>query len=497
MTDEQPTKVVETHSATLYFVGDRVYKAKKPVDLGFLDFRSREARERVCHDEVALNRRLAPDVYLGVADVRGPDGTWCEHLVVMRRLPEDRRLSTLLLRARPLEVELRRLAALLADFHERCEIPADAAGLGSAATARALWLDGVRVLREQGHGVVDAALADEIERLAARYLDGRADLLADRAAAGHVRDGHGDLLADDVFCLDDGPRVLDCLEFDRRLRVNDVLADVAFLAMDLERLGDPVAARTFLDAYAAVTGDRWPDSLEHHYVAYRALVRAKVSCVRAGQPGGEQAAGDARALAELARRHLLAGRVRLVLVGGLPGSGKSTAADRLAAATGWTLLSSDHVRKTLHGLMPTDAAPAGYRTGLYDAAATERTYAALFAQARETLARGVSVVVDASFTDPAHRSAAARLAEDAVADVVALELSAPPKVADRRLAARADAGSSASDATPEIRALMARTAPPWSGAVRISTEGPATETLAAVLEAVGVRQPPLYWTRVQ
>ena len=145
--------------------------------------------------------------------------------------------------------------------------------------------------------------------------------------AGRARDGHGDLLADDIFLLDDGPRVLDCLEFDDALRLDDVLADVAFLAMDLERLGRPDLAERFLAAYRAASGDTWPSSLAHHHIAYRAQVRAKVSAIRAEQ-GVPDSADKAQALLRLALAHLEAGRVRLVLVGGLPGTGKSTARSR-------------------------------------------------------------------------------------------------------------------------------------------------------------------------
>ena len=166
-------------------------------------------------------------------------------------------------------------------------------------------------------GDIDAA-----QRLTDRFLAGRAELLSARMSAGRIVDGHGDLLADDIFCLDDGPRILDCLEFDDRLRWLDGLDDAAFLAMDLERLGEPALAEQFTRWYLEFSGDPAPTALRHHYVAYRAFVRAKVACIQAGQ-GEPHAAAQARQLTAMTLRHLRAGAVTLVLIGGLPATGKS------------------------------------------------------------------------------------------------------------------------------------------------------------------------------
>ena len=172
-------------------------------------------------------------------------------------------------------------------------------------------------------------------------------------------DGHGDLIADDIFCLDDGPRILDCLDFDDRLRWLDGLDDAAFLGMDLERLGGPALAEEFMAAYADYSGDPAPASLPHHYVAYRAFVRLKIACLRAAQ--GDPAAGfEARQLAEVALRHLRAGAVTLVLAGGLPGTGKSALAGAVAGRLGFTVLNSDRIRKELAGLPAEASARAPY-----------------------------------------------------------------------------------------------------------------------------------------
>ena len=196
----------------------------------------------------------------------------------------------------------------------------------------ALWrrwednIEQIRPLRGEMLGVSDVG---EVQRLAGRFLAGRAPLFDARVRGGRVLDGHGDLLAEDIFCLPDGPRILDCLEFDDRLRWVDGLDDAAFLAMDLERLGAGELADRSTGWYLEYSGDCAPVSLRHHYTAYRAFVRAKVSCLRCSQ-GDPAAGGEARQLAALALRHLHAGAVTLVLIGGLPGTGKSALAGVLA-----------------------------------------------------------------------------------------------------------------------------------------------------------------------
>jgi hypothetical protein len=467
-----PAAVAETHSAVVMFVGDLAYKLKKPVDLGFLDFRTRERREAVCHREVELNRRLAPDVYLGVADVVGPDGRPCDHLVVMRRMPDDRRLSALVRQAGPgdraLDDHLWHLAHLLAAFHAGADRSdaADRAASRDALAAR--WATNTADLVTRD--CVPRAQVEDVDRRAQEYLRGRRPLLARRIAEGRACDGHGDLLADDIFCLDDGPRVLDCIEFDTGLRLDDALADVCFLAMDLERLGRPDLADRFLAAYREHADDAWPASLAHHHVAYRAQVRAKVAAIRAGQGDGASA-GEARRLLDLAQRHLVDGTVRLVLVGGLPGTGKSTVAAGLGEALAATVLGSDEIRKEQAGLRPDQPTPAPFGQGLYRPEATAATYAELLRRAGVALAHGETVVADATWGDDGRRAAARDLAAAAHAELVELRCAAPEAVAAERIRARLGAGGGASDATPEVATALAAAEAPWPSARPIDTGG--------------------------
>ncbi len=457
--------VAETHSAVVFFAGDRAYKLKKPVDLGFLDFTSQRAREVACRRETELNRRFAPGVYLGVAEIRGPDGRVCDHLVVMRRMPAGRRLSALVKARAPVDGALRQVARALAAWHAAAPRSPQIAGQGSREALRARWQANIGQSRDScGHLLEEAGL-EEIERLAGRFTAGRAPLFDERIRAGRVVDGHGDLLADDIFCLDDGVRILDCLEFDDRLRWLDGLDDASFLAMDLERLGAPDLASRFTSWYAEYSGDPAPASLRHHYVAYRAFVRAKVACLRA-RAGDGQAAVEAWQLAGMTLDHLRAGAVTLVLIGGLPGTGKTTLAGALADRLGFTVLSSDRIRKELAGIPAEQNCAATWGTGIYTAARTERVHSEMLGRAGRLLALGESVIADASFTSPAQRDAAAVTAAAAHADLVQLRCTAPTEVARQRLDARTEG---ISDADADIARRLAAVEAPWPEAVMIDT----------------------------
>lgn len=469
MSDSRSAMVAETHIATVFFTGDRAYKLKKPVRNGFLDFTTREARERACRREVELNSRFSPDVYLGVYEVRDERGRVCDHLVAMRRMDPERRLSALVRMGEPVDDQLREVARRLAAWHAGAPRGAEISQEGGLHALRRRWTDNLAETAE--YRLPEAA---EIERLALRFLDGRGPLFARRVAEDRIVDGHGDLIADDVFCLPDGPRILDCLEFDDRLRYVDGLDDAAFLAMDLERLRAPAPARAFLDRYAEFSGDPAPASLRHHYIAYRAFVRAKVSCL-SDRPAA------AREYAELALRHLRAGSVALVLVGGLPGTGKSTLAGALGDRLGWSVLSSDRTRKELAGLSPEQSARAAYGQGLYGSRATKETYAELLRRAERLLGMGESVILDASWTDEVFRDEAAAVAGRAHADLVALECRAPAEVAAARLLARKGGPS---DADPAIAEAMAAEAAPWPGAVAVDTFEPVEVCVEEALRAV-------------
>jgi aminoglycoside phosphotransferase family enzyme/predicted kinase len=426
--------VRETHCGVVVLLGRRAYKVKKPVALGFLDFTDRAARLRVCEREVDLNRRLAPDVYLGVGGIRDPDGV-VEPTVVMRRMPEDARLSGLLARGDDVTHHVDLIARVLASFHSTAPRGPhiDVQGTAGAITAR--WDASFDQTRPYAGTMLPAELLAEIEDRVHRFLAGRDELFDDRIRRGAVVDGHGDLTLDDIFCLPDGPRLLDCLEFDDDLRHLDRLDDIAFLAMGLEDAGAPALARRLVETWADLLGDPAPPALLHHFIAYRAFVRAKVACLGGAQldrPAQERVTG----YAELALSHLRTGAVTLVLVGGPPGVGKSTLAGHVAQRLGMVVLSSDRLRKEGTGRDPTSGAAAPYGEGIYTAARTRATYDELVRRAAMLLRRGESVVLDASWTDGSHRRLAEAVAADTHADLVALRCELDRTTAAERLRTR-------------------------------------------------------------
>jgi aminoglycoside phosphotransferase family enzyme/adenylate kinase family enzyme len=472
--------LAETHISTVFFAGDRAFKLLKAVRTGFLDHSTPALRGRAARREVELNRRVAPDVYLGVSELL-EDGIVADHLIVMRRLPAARRLSVLVHGAERDEA-VRQVARAVAIVHAALPPDVRAGQLATRDAVRALWHHNFEEMSSYAGRILDAATFEEIRRLVDAYLAGRDRLFAQRIAAGFARDGHGDLLADDIFCLPDGPRILDCLAFDDDLRLGDILLDVAFLVMDLERLANPQVSAQFLRWYQQFSNERHPGSLTHHYVAYRALVRSKVMCLRAEQK--PEAIDDARALLDLCLHHLRAARVRLVLVGGAPGTGKSTTARGLAEVTGFALLSSDEARKDLAGIAHDQHAFAALGEGIYAASMSARVYDALLDRAGELLALSESVIVDASWTSADHRVMARRVARGANADIVELRCVLEPEEAARRIEARLAAGRDPSDATSAIARQLAEAADSWPESLPLDTARAPSEVLAHARAAV-------------
>jgi aminoglycoside phosphotransferase family enzyme/predicted kinase len=473
-----PAAAVETHISVLFFVGDRAYKLKKPVRFDFLDFSTRAQREAMCHREVELNRRLAPDVYLGVIDVLGVDGATCDHLVVMRRMPDARRLSTLVVQQREEVTErLREVAKVLAAFHEHADRNAAIDAVGTPEAVARRWDENFAEMERFVGPVFDPTAFERARGQSTRFIAGRAPLFAGRIADGRLCDGHGDLQAGDVFCLDDGPRILDCIEFDDDLRYGDVLDDVAFLAMDLERLGAPGPARRFVSFYEEMSGHVLPATLLHLAIAYRAQVRAKVAALRWSQedpdtPEAVAVRDEARQLFDLCLAHLEHTLVRLYLVGGLPGTGKTTLARGLGERLDLTVLRSDEERKEIAGLSPTTPAASELNEGIYGADFTGQVYRELLAKAGALLGRGESVVLDASWTRHEHRLDARTLAAATSAEIVELRCALDPDVAAARIERRLARGGDASDATPAIALAMAAGADGWPEATTIATDDP-------------------------
>ncbi len=475
----------ETHVSVLLFAGTRVYKFCKPVKLDFLDYSTVALRTEALRTELACNRRFAPDVYLDVVQILGTDSTDStvgEPALVMRRMPEDRRFARLLGTSEA-GAWTRALARQIAVFHAAAPRPPAAASAATRAAVAANWEKNHETLLRHAGTVLEEAAVHAVEDRFRRYLAGREPLFNARIAAGWAIDGHGDLLCEDIFCLPDGPRVLDCLAFSDALRYGDALADAAFLAMDIERLGEASLARDFLRWYAEYAGEAHPASLAHHYTAYRAQVRCKVACLRWSQ-GDTTAATEAVDHLRRCGAHLDEGRVRLVLVGGSPGTGKTTVANGMGDRLGWTVLSSDSVRKELAGMAPTERAVAAVDRGIYDTGSTTATYDELLRRARLLLGLGEHLILDASWTDEAQRAKARTLAGDLSAELIEIRLDTDERRARERIEARLAQGGGASDATPSVADALRRRATPWPQAQVLVTDGPPERTINSACRLV-------------
>lgn len=471
-------ELAQTHVSYVFLAGDRAYKTKKPVDFGFINQLSPEARDRNCRNEVRLNRRLAPSVYLGVAPVlRHTDGRYhvgsidqppldpgegevVERAVVMRRLPEERTLHALLASGTEPANIVPRLVRRLIAFHEAAEVvPNDPAFAGAAGEA-AWWA------REHGEaaGFVGSTWRrtdyDRTVSFIEQTLRAQADLFDERLAAGRVVEGHGDLHTKHIYVLGDGDGaaalpIVDCIEFNDwfHFRYLDVGYEVAFLAMDLEANGRPELGDEFAGRYIAAACDETLGVLQPLHRAFRAFVRGKVESIGARAPEVPAAERD-RLRLSAERYFALAATYAdrratpvIVVLAGLPATGKSTVAGTLAARTGAAYLSSDAVRKQLAGRHPRERATAEDHEGLYSEEMTARTYAELRRRAAAHLAAGRPVVLDAMHGRASERAAAAELAAAHGVPLVIAELRLSDEEARRRLEGREADPLRTSDAT--------------------------------------------------
>jgi aminoglycoside phosphotransferase family enzyme/predicted kinase len=452
--------VLETHISTLFFTPDRVYKLLKPLRTGFLDHSTSARRLAAAHAELVLNRRLTPDVYLGEADVH-EGAELVDRMIVMRRLPDERRLS-MLIDADDFGSHLDALARAVAAFHARQPPVFENVPLATAEGLAGFWISSCNDMRPMVGAVLEATAFEEVSQLATRYLEHHGPLFDDRRRSGFVRDGHGDLIAEDIFMLPDGPRILDCLAFDDSYRISDVLADIAFLVMDIERLAGRAPAQRLLRSYCTYSNEHHPSSLAHHYVAYRAHVRAKVATLRWSQ-GDSAAAEFARMHHAQALDHLRRARPTVLLLGGGPGTGKTTLSGKLAESLGWLTIDSDTLRKDLQRVDHDDHAVASH-PDLYSTTATETTYRELLRHGAQVLRAGESVILDATWARRDHRNLAAAMAHQEGARLIEIECVVDHDIARQRILQRQDARVDASDATPDLVGLARD---PWPSATCI------------------------------
>jgi len=447
----------ETHTSWVFLAGELAYKVKKPVRFPFLDYGTAERRREMCREEVRLNRRLAPRIYLRARGIARTDGRYAlveqddpaavEYAVEMRRVEEDRSLAALADAGRIERRHAIAVADLLAGFHAAARVAApERTGADALATP---ITDNVAELADAGDGVLDPRALDAAREFTHRFVAARRPRLEERGRDGLVRDCHGDLRAEHVIVPEaDDVYVYDCVEFNPALREIDVGADLAFLVMDLARLDAAGMAAALVARYRDAGGDPGDDALVAFYACYRAWVRSKVACLRAGELSPEHAErtaqqDQARGLFRLGRRFAWRARCPLaIVVSGVAGSGKTTLARELAELGGLEHISSDVTRKRLAGLSPTDRASDEHYTPEF----TLRTYAAMGAETRRVLDRGDGAIVDATFHRRDARAAFLGALGERAEPVVFVRCDAPREVLLGRVRSREADDERTSDA---------------------------------------------------
>jgi len=459
----EDVRLVQTHISWIFLAGEFVYKIKKPVDFGFLNFSTLDRRLFYCHEEVRLNSRLCPEIYLGVVPLREApggvsftgSGTVVDHAVKMKRLPEERMADRLLASGRLTGSDVAVIAARIAEFHGSAERGGEIDAYGNVEAIARNWEENFHQAEAFAGITFSRSDLRLIRRWVDRFMKENAGLFADRVAGGFIRACDGDIHLENI-CLTDKVCIFDCIEFNNRFRYTDTAADIAFLLMDLEFYGRRDLADLCLAEYLKASADDGMLPLIRFYVIYRAFVRGKVESFRLRDPAipAEERSGAgerAKRYFRLARGYILRENLgpALLSLGGLSGSGKSTIAQELAMELGLELLSSDRIRKEL-AVIPETQRPEGYGTGLYSAAMNEATYGEILARVERALASGRGAIVDATCRRQKERESLARLAEGHGAAFYPFMVECPEKVVRQRLEERERLGTGVSDAGWEV-----------------------------------------------
>lgn len=457
---------IDTHAARIFMAGDRAFKMKRAVTYPFFDYATLSQRLDACDAELALNRRTAPSLYLGVGGLvrdgngpvrlveqapvaadGGPDPSVLEYLVTMQRFPQGALLDRMAADGTLSPAIMRDLAATIAEFHESAEPRPNAPGIEEMAD---LAHTNIREMRKHGT-LFDTGAVDRLDRATRQALATGGDLIDRRRDAGYIRHCHGDLHLRNIVMLDGRPVPFDCVEFGDRIAVTDVLYDLAFLLMDLEHRRLRSHANILFNRYLDLTGDLSGLSLLPLFMSVRAAIRAHLTAsAAAGQADADKAAAmraEAQSYLALANRLLSPPPAQLLAIGGLSGTGKTTLARALAPtlgpAPGAVILRSDALRKSLAGVAEDQALPDSF----YGPDHSDRTYAEMAGRAGLALDGHHAVICDAVYARQDQRQAVEDVAQAAGAGFTGLWLVADQAVTLARVARRR---GDASDATTPI-----------------------------------------------
>lgn len=459
-------ELIQTHISWLLLTDTHVFKLKKPVNFGFLDFSTLELRHFYCHEELRLNRRLCPDIYEQVIALRETeegagfigDGKVIDYAVMMKRLPAERMLDRLVDYGSVTVDEICLVARKISGFHAAAATSPHIAEFGSLDHILFNWQENFTQALQFHATTLPPTVRENIRSYVESFAEANRTLFAKRVEQGFIRDCDGDIhLGNICLMMDSSVYIFDCIEFNERFRYSDTAADIAFLLMDLDFHRRPDLADAALSAYITDSGDTDLVHLVTFYKVYRAVVRGKVESLMlldAGIAPVAHAAAESRATRyfRLAQGYSLRSRLlpTLFITCGTTGCGKSTLAEQLSSELGIACFNSDTIRKQLAGLAMTEAANAPFDEGLYAGEMSNKTYCRLEHLAAAELASGHSVLVDAGFRKASDRADFADLAAAHHAEFVILSVQCPPDMQRQRLRERTARGNSVSDGREEL-----------------------------------------------
>ncbi len=462
---DRPAKVelVQTHISYLFLTPCHVYKVKKPVDFGFLNFKSLVKRKHFCHEELVLNRRLSPEVYLGVEEIKqeggkitlGGRGRTIEYAVKMKRLPEDRMMDRLIDKGGINEEMIKMTAKKIATFHKSASTDDNISSFGNPHVIEKNTDENFFQTKDYVGRTITRNRYKDLKEFSGDFLEKKRSLFIKRVAEGKIKDCHGDLHTEHI-CFTNGIVIFDCIEFNKRFRYSDIIADLAFLAMDLDFHHRPDLSKLLSKAYHKELKDDDFLKLVNFYKIYRAYVRGKVESFELDEPEvspeeKERACKRAKRFFNLAHGYI-SGEPKpiIAVVSGIVGSGKSTVAQSLAPRIGAKLISSDIIRKEIAGIPTTERRLDKFGKGLYSKAFTIKTYKEIFHRAGKHLSNGESVILDATFSKREQRKAVLELAEKVKAKPFFIECRCSDDIIRERLLKREKSNQTPSDARLEI-----------------------------------------------
>jgi len=450
------SRIEETHISWVLLTGRDAYKIKKAVNLGFLDFSTLEARHHFCREELRLNRRLAPELYLGIVAIGGSaehpvlgGEPAIEYAVHMRRFAQSCMMNRMLSRSGITSSHIDKLAEVIARFHSMLPPAAAESPFCAANEIEATVIQNFAQLPQLLSEASDLAMLEAVRKASALEFSACEQILIQRAAAGCVRECHGDLHLGNIVMLDEIPTPFDCIEFNASLRWIDVISEISFPVMDLLRRGQPQLAWRLLNAYLVITGDYSGVGVLRFYLAYRAMVRAKIAAINTGPQSFAKVnkkLKSCRSYLRLAQSCLTHRHAALIITHGLPGCGKSTFAQIALERLGAIRIRSDVERKRLFGLTALSDSKSLPDTDIYSEDATRRTYSQLREFARTAIAAGFSVIVDAAFLLHAERESFRALAQEMAVPFVIASLQTDATVLEKRVKQRSNLGNDPSEA---------------------------------------------------